>query len=212
MSIIDGWQVDIQTDFAVGLYQEIWNKCEVIENDTLGEEERTAQILDYGDVDKIIRIGDYQQVHMAQRFRKPYYDSSTGAWQDPDFTLRYSRPTSDKPVEYERLMKAHDSGAAAYPRRYSFGRAYNDADRGLYELYIIDVDLLIEGITSGEIPLHQERTTDEGQVFRAYELGDIVAHGAVVEKMRLGDNPNPQSAKYQIPPSGQAKLEAWGGL
>jgi len=67
----DGWQADVQTDFAVGLYNDIWNDCQVIENDSHGDDEYVARMLDYGDVDKIIRINRLDSIHMAQRFRKP---------------------------------------------------------------------------------------------------------------------------------------------
>lgn len=199
MSLVDGWQADIQTDFAVGLYEQIWDNCDVIENDAHGKDEYVAQLLDYGDVDKIIRIGQSEQIHMAQRFRKPYYSKRDGIWKDPDFTLRYDRPTTNNVVEYERLMSAHGSASSAYPRRYAFGRVYNDATRGLYELYIIDVDTLISGIKSGEIPRADEQTTGEGQVFYAYSLGDITDAGAVVRSRKLGESPNPDCEKYTLP-------------
>lgn len=195
----DGWQADVQTDFAVGLYNDIWDDCQVIENDSYGDDEYVARMLDYGDVDKIIRINQLDSIHMAQRFRKPYYCKSDGIWKDPDFTLRYDRPTSDKPVEYQRLMSAHGSASSAYPRRYAFARVYNDATRGPYEMYILDVDALIAGIKSGDVPRSDERTTNEGQVFCAYSLRDIADAGAIVHRRKLAPSPNPHCNKYTIP-------------
>jgi len=194
----DGWQADVQTDFAVGLYNDIWDDCRVIENDTHGNDEYVARMLDYGDVDKIIRINQLDSIHMAQRFRKPYYCKSDCIWKDPDFTLRYDRPMSNKPVEYQRLMSAHDSASSAYPRRYAFARVYNDATRGPYEMYILDVDALIAGIKSGDIPRSDEKTTEEGQVFYAYSLSDIADAGAIVHERRLAPSPNPHCNKYTI--------------
>lgn len=180
MGINDGWAMDVQEKFAVDLYEQFWDGCDVVEADSLGAEESVAQILDYGDVDKIIWMPG-QQIHMAQRFRKPYWDSRRSEWADPDFTLRYSRPTSDHRIEYDRLMAAADDEAAAYPKRYAFGRVYNDHTKGLYELYIIDTDRLIDGINAGTIPERGPITTEEGQTFKAYDIEDIEAAGGVVK-------------------------------
>lgn len=174
MGINDGWQGEVQTQSAVPLYRQFWDGCEVIENDTLGSDEYTAQILDFGDVDKIIRIGG-RQIHMAQRFRKPYYSERKGEWCDPDFTLRYSRPTSDNMLEYERLMNAYTDGAVAYPRRYAFGRVHNDHTRGLYELYILDTDKLIESIVENKLTEDGPIPTEEGQGFMSYDVDEIAS-------------------------------------
>jgi len=180
MGINDGWQSTVQSEFAIDIYESFWENCEVIENDSLGETETTARILDFGDVDKIIKIKG-TQIHLAQRFRKPYRDGI-----DPDFTLRYSRPTSEHEIEYSRLMSAHTNGAAAYPKRYSFGRVYNDHQKGLYELYIIDTDSLIEAIKSNQINEKGPISTREGQKFTAYDIQEIRGCGALV--MEWNDN------------------------
>lgn len=181
MAINDGWAPDVQSDYAVGLYKKFWDECEVVENDSLGEEEHVAQILDYGDVDKIIRIGG-KQIHMAQRFRKPFWSDNKGEWIDPDFTLRFSRPKSDNTIEYERLMDAYNSPSAAYPRRYSFGRVYNDHERGLYELYILDTDRLIKNIRSGSIREIGPIENYQGQEFMAYKLPQLRQSGIIVKE------------------------------
>lgn len=197
MGINDGWQAEVQRESAVAVYEQFWDGCEVIENDALGEEERSAQILDFGDVDKIIWI-EGRQIHMAQRFRKPYFSQSHDEWRDPDFTLRYSRPTSDHTIEYQRLMDAHDDGAAAYPRRYAFGRVHNDHTQGLYELYIIDTDRLIDAIKSGSLHETGPIPTEEGQKFMAYDVDDIVAQNIVVKKW-----------SEQTRPDEPEKITAW---
>jgi hypothetical protein len=175
MGISEGWQMDVQQRFAVDIYKEMWDGCRVHENDAYAKGEETAQLLDFGDVDKIIIHPDSRQVHMAQRFRKPYGRNN----QDPDFTLRYSRPCSDEIIEYERLMTAYESEQASYPSRYSFGRVNNDHTQGLYELFIFDTDSLIEGIKSGEITENGPRKTYEGQEFMWYDTAEIEEYGAV---------------------------------
>lgn len=187
MGISDGWQMDVQTEDALPIYREFWPECEVVENDSIGQQEQVAKILDFGDVDKIIRLPG-QQIHMAQRFRKPYYDHGSGEWVHPDFTLRYSRPTSDNIIEYERLMEAHETAAAAYPRRYSFGRVHTNANRGLYELYILDTDVLIDAIKSGGVNEHGPIETDEGQEFMAYKINAIDEVGAVIHQWRTDES------------------------
>lgn len=189
MAINDGWAPDVQSDHAVGLYKKFWDECEVVENDSLGEEEHVAQILDYGDVDKIIRIGG-KQIHMAQRFRKPFWSDNKGEWEDPDFTLRFSRPKSDNTIEYERLMNAYNSPSAAYPRRYSFGRVYNDHERGLYELYILDTDRLIKNIRSGSIREIGPIENYEGQEFMAYKLPHLRQSGIIVKEWNHQPRPD----------------------
>jgi hypothetical protein len=189
MGINDGWQSAVQTEHAVPIYESIWGDCEVIENDTLGETEKSARILDYGDVDKIVRIGG-KQIHMAQRFRKPFYKQQSDQPQDPDFTLRYSRPDSDHAVEYERLMNAVGDDCAAYPRRYSFGRVHEQHDRGLYELYILDTDRLVKAIQSGEITESGPIPTQEGQTFMAYKMDEIRQNGIVVESWEQRERPD----------------------
>lgn len=190
MPISDGWQMDVQTEFALQIYKQFWPDCEVVENDALGADEEVAQILDFGDVDKIIRMPG-KQIHMAQRFRKPYFSKRRDEWVDPDFTLRYSRPVSDNVIEYQRLMDAYETGAAAYPRRYSFGRVYNDAERGLYELYILDTDRLIEAIKTDRIEENGPITNREGQDFVAYDVDEIVDAGIVVKSWKEQSTPQP---------------------
>jgi len=189
MGINDGWQAEVQTKFAVPIYESMWSDCEVVENDTLGAEERTAKILDFGDVDKIIRIGS-QQIHMAQRFRKPYSPRGEDRSYDADFTLRYSRPSSQHVVEYARLMKAHDNGASAYPRRYSFGRVHEDHSRGLYELYILDVDALIEAIKRDKIGEKGPIPNSEGQKFLAYDMTELKEQSIIVDRWSKRSKPD----------------------
>ena len=198
MAINDGWAPDVQADYAVGLYKQFWDECQVIENDSLGKEEQVAQILDYGDVDKIIRIGG-KQIHMAQRFRKPYPDPNTGELVDPDFTLRYSRPLSDHTIEYQRLMDAYTSRSAAYPRRYSFGRVYDDHERGLYELYILDTDELIKKIRSNSIREIGPIKNYQGQEFMAYKLNELRRQNVIVKEW-----------KHQPRPDNPTDITAWG--
>jgi len=193
-----GWQEEVQKESALPIYETLWDGCDVVENDSLGETEKTARILDYGDVDKIIRISGLQ-IHMAQRFRKPYFSNYNDEWVDPDFTLRYSRPTSDNTIEYERLMEAAKSGAVAYPKRYSFGRVHNDHKKGLYELYILDVDILIDAIQNNQIDETGPIKTNEGQEFMAYDIDELDNSDIVVQSWR-------EDSKEQNPSSGQTGL------
>ena len=198
MGVNGGWQATVQRQFAVPIYQKFWSNCEVIENDSLGETEKTAKILDFGDVDKIIRIGG-KQIHMAQRFRKPFCKRDSNEKQDPDFTLRYSRPQSPHTIEYQRLMDAVDDESAAYPRRYSFGRVHEDHSRGLYELYILDTDRLVEAIKSGELDEHGPIPNSEGQTFMAYNMEEIRRSGIVVNSWSKTTRPDEPH-----------KITAWG--
>lgn len=170
----DEWQAEVQSTFAIPIYKQFWPDCEVHENDTLFNKETTAQILDFGDVDKIIFLPG-KQIHLAQRFRKPFNGGV-----DPDFTLRYSRPTSDQTIEYERLFNAYETPGASYPRRYSFGRVYPDHTKGLYELHIIDTDVIIEGIQNGELDENGPIPVSGGQEMMAYDLDEIRGLGAIV--------------------------------
>lgn len=185
-----GWQEQVQKESALPIYKELWDGCVVVENDSLGETEKAARILDFGDVDKIIRISGLQ-IHMAQRFRKPYFSNYNDEWVDPDFTLRYSRPTTDNTIEYERLMEAASNGAVAYPKRYSFGRVHNDHEKGLYELYILDVDELIEQIQSGSVEEDGPIKTNEGQEFMAYDIDELIASGIVVKSWSENETTKP---------------------
>lgn len=191
MGINDGWQSYVQENHAIPIYQEFWEDCTVIENDSNGADEQSARILDFGDVDKIIKIGG-KQIHMAQRFRKPWGPNES---RDPDFTLRYSRPTSTRQIEYERLMNAHGDGAAAYPRRYSFGRVHPDHRDGLYELYIFNTDTLIDAIKSGQLHEKGPIRVGEGQEMMAYDLNDIRRVGAI-EKEWMEDNSGMEQATF----------------
>lgn len=188
-----GWQTDVQPEFAVPIYHQIWEQCEVIENDSRGADgEKVARLLDYGDVDKIIRVGA-EQVFMAQRFRKPYWDSQREEWREPDMTLRYSRPNSDRTIEYERLMSHVGSDRAMYPSRYAFGRVNNDHTEGIYELYILDTDRLINAIRDGDISEKGPIPTAEGQEFMSYSVDEIETAGAVehswTKDAEVPDNP-----------------------
>jgi hypothetical protein len=174
-----GWQSQVQTDFAVDIYRTFWD-CEVIENDSYGTNgERVAQLLDFGDVDKIIRIGT-EQVFMAQRFRKPYWNGEE--WAEPDMTLRYSRPYSDNIVEYERLMENVGSDRTMYPSRYALGRVYNNHEDGIYELYILDTEKFVNAIREREITEYGPIKTEEGQEFMSYDINEIERVGAIVKK------------------------------
>lgn len=201
----DGWQATVQEEFAVPIYKDIWGDCAVHENDSLADDESTALVLDYGDVDKIILRNNGTQIHMAQRFRKPFYSKRHDEWRDPDFTLRYSRPTSDNTVEYERLMSAHESGNSAYPRRYAFGRVHNDATKGLYELYIFDTDKLIDTIKSGLVDESGPIQTDEGQEMMAYSVDELIHHDVAVHKWDEENNPSHDTKR----PDDPENVTAW---
>jgi len=195
----DGWQSEVQQRFAVDIYHTLWDNCTVIENDSHGSNgEFVAQMLDFGDVDKIVQVGT-EQVFMAQRFRKPYFSHAKNKWCEPDFTLRYSRPYSDEVIEYERLMNNVGSERSMYPSRYAFGRVHNDHDKGIYEMYIFNTDELINSIKTGKVPENGPRETKEGQEFMWYRLDDIlsladeiVAHSwdkSMLEKSERPENP-----------------------
>jgi hypothetical protein len=187
VGISEGWQMDVQQRFAVDIYEEMWDGCRVHENDAHAEDEDTAELLDFGDVDKIIIHPDSRQVHMAQRFRKPFGRDN----QDPDFTLRYSRPCSNETIEYERLMTAYEAEHANYPSRYAFGRVKNDHTEGLYELFIFNTSDLIQGIKSGEITENGPRKTHEGQEFMWYDTDEIESYGAVSKYWEATPQPQP---------------------
>lgn len=197
MGLSDGWQMKVQQNFAVSIYQNMWSGCRVHENDAHAEDGNTAELLDFGDVDKIIVHEDSRQMHMAQRFRKPYGPDGN----EPDFTLRYDRPYSDKIIEYERLMTAYESECANYPSRYAFGRVHRDHSLGIYELFIIATDKLIEGIKNGLITENGPRVTGEGQEFMWYDLEQIKRYDAVCKHWTSNkhssdtDNDSQQSAK-----------------
>jgi len=203
MGINDGWQMEVQKQHALDIYRELWPGCEIHENDSHGAEEQTARLLDFGDVDKIILHDDGRQMQMSQRFRKPYNGNN-----DPDFTLRYSRPTSDKPIEHSRLMAAHDDGAASYPRRYSFGRVHDDHSRGIYELYIVDTEALITAIKTGEIAEHGPKVNPEGQRFMWYEVDELRDAGAVVREWRPDSGSNVNLSER---PDNPEKITSWVG-
>jgi len=204
MGVSDGWQMEVQQNFAIDAYKEIWDGCRVHETDARCDDEETARLLDFGDVDKIIIHNDARQVHMAQRFRKPYGDGGN----DPDFTLRYSRPRSTEVIEYERLMNAHESECASYPSRYSFGRVFEDHNKGIYELFIIDTDRFIRAVKDGRITEDGPIKNGEGQEFMSYDVQDIRACGAVrhewtPESVRGDDGRRPDRAH---------DITAWAGL
>jgi hypothetical protein len=193
VGISDGWQMVVQQKFAVDIYEQMWGGCRVHENDAHAKDGNTAELLDFGDVDKIIVHEDSRQVHMAQRFRKPYGPNNT----DPDFTLRYSRPYSDETIEHERLMTAFESDCANYPSRYAFGRVHTDHSSGIYELFIIDTDKLIKGIKNHLIAEHGPRENGEGQKFMWYDIDQIRRYGAVCNHWQSNSDTGGQTGLFQ---------------
>lgn len=206
-----GWQENVQEEFAIGIYEDLWPNCTVEENDSAGKDEQMAKIFDYGGVDKVIRISGLQ-IHMAQRFRKPFSPRNSEKYFEPDFTLRYSRPRSNKTIEHERLMNAHENGAASYPRRYSFGRVFRKKGEGLYpergvkiyELYIINTDKFIKAIKDDRLKERGPYETKEGQKMMAYDI-DGIRNVDAIEKTWY-ENTN---SKDTTMPDNPEKITSW---
>lgn len=186
------FQQRMQQMHALELYRERFPRCDIVEVDTEGERERVAQIFDFAGVDKMIRKESGVTVLLSQRFRR----KSVG----DDFSLTYSRPHSQNPVEFERLRLAKNDPHAMMPQLYGFGIADDikngqSADKYAYEqgfhsFYILQVPKVVDAIEQERIDFFVPRQTSNGRGNRAayidpFELDNV---GAVERAWTFDDS------------------------
>lgn len=175
------FQQRMQKDHALQLYRERFPKCEIVEVDTESENEQVAQIFDWSGVDKMIKKQDGTTTLLSQRFRR----ASVGE----DFSLTYSRPNANNPVEFERLKRSLNDEFAITPKLYGFGvaddiRNRNSKDRyayeqGFKEFHLIEVEPLIDAVSNESLELFIPNTTSNRNGNRAAYIrtDELIANG-----------------------------------
>lgn len=210
-----GFSLEMQERFALDIYEQGWDGCEVIQNDKKAKDEEIAQLLDFGDVDKIIKPNtDETNIAVAQRFRRNRDPQPT------DFTLRCFRKGREDGVEYQRLMDAYHRDDAIYPKRYAFGVGEdNPRDNGFRVFCVLETDVVIEAIQSGELtengPIknYDEYGNWDGTKFYVYPIHEVYEVGAPLwewtpqEGIKYFDSNSSQQSR----PSRPHKITSWGG-
>lgn len=178
------WSERMQQLYAVQLYEDYWDGCEVIEVDSAGKDQSVARQLDFGDVDKMICLENGSQIHIAQRFRRPRDNGK-----DVDFSFRSRRKGCDYPVEYDRLMDAFDTVGASYPRYYAFGvTKYGGIENGFDEFWIFRTKPILQAIKDGRIIPSDEKMNPDGKTWARYiPIRELVEIGAVENRWDFED-------------------------
>lgn len=175
----------MQQLYAVQLYEDYWDGCEVIEVDSAGKDQSVARQLDFGDVDKMICLENGSQIHIAQRFRKP-----RDKGEDVDFSFRSRRKGCDYPVEYDRLMDAFDTVGASYPRYYAFGVAnHGGIENGFDEFWIFRTKPILQAIKDGRVTPTDEIPNPDNKTWARYiPIDRLVEIGAVENRWNFEDD------------------------
>jgi hypothetical protein len=186
----------MQRDHALELYRQRFPGCEIVEVDTEGEEESVARIFDWVGVDKMIRKSNGTTILLSQRIRR----KSVGC----DFSLTYSRPDNNNPVEFDRLELSKDEPYAMMPKLYGFGVADDVIggeakdeyayEQGFQSFYLIKISELVEHINAGRIDYFVPQGTSNGNGNRAaYISPEVLEKVGVVDRSWRFDGGNSQT-------------------
>lgn len=177
-----GWSLDMQKRHAISIYKNHWDLKRVIEVDELGDAgDAQMQALDYSGIDKILITTNGYPIHIAQRFRQPYYDEELG-WTDADFSLRVSSYQKDY-VEYQKLLDAH-TGAGSTPSVYGFGRTPQGRqparEEGFKQFFLIDLPEFLRKHISGEIDVVEQAPNGDGSMGAYFDIDDLRDVGCLI--------------------------------
>lgn len=175
------WEMEIQTRYALDIYKHIWRGCKIEEVDKEAMENDFAKRRDFSGLDKIIKVNG-NEIHLAQRFRKPRKDGGA-----VDFSFRYKTLGLDgnpREAEYFLLLEAYREGYW-YPNKYAFGvtKGENIECGGFTEFYVFNLSPLLEAIDNGwltEIGIYPNRGKDgipdgsSGIYFRIENLKEFI--------------------------------------
>jgi len=177
------WSLDIQERHALEIYHRHWDVDRIIEVDKLGQTDDDMQVLDFSGTDKIVITDDGYPIHIAQRFRQPYYDDETG-WTDADFSLRLQSYNSDH-VEYQKLLDAY-TGHGTIPSVYAFGRTVQGRqpalEHGFKEFYLIDLPVFIRKHLADDIPPIEKAPNGDGSMAYYFNLDCLSTADCIIEK------------------------------
>lgn len=178
------WSLEMQQRHAIDIYNRYWDLDRVIEVDKAGDDgDETMQVLDYSGIDKILITETGHQIHIAQRFRQPYYTDQSG-WTDADFSLRFKSYT-DNHVEYQKLIDAY-TGAGTIPSVYGFGRTVQGRqparEKGFKEFYLIDLGAFIDNHIEGNIQIIDKKPNGDGSVGAYFDLSELRREGCILRE------------------------------
>lgn len=178
------WSLDMQEKHALKIYNEHWDLSNIIEVDKLnrgGDEQ--MQVLDFSGTDKILITERGFPIHVAQRFRQPYFDNESG-WTDADFSLRVSG-YEDSYVEYQKLLDAHN-GRGTTPSVYGFGQTIQGREEarqdGFKRFYLIDLPKFLELHSNEKIEPIEKAPNGDGSMGIYFDLADLENSGCIIEQ------------------------------
>lgn len=175
------WSIEMQELHAIPLYESHFDIEEIIEVDKEGDAHRALKLMDFSGLDKIIEVEQGHQIHIAQRFRRPYYDDEQG-WTKPDFSIRLQSYDSGA-SEYDKLLAAHQ-GWGNVPKVYGFGRAPYGRQvakaNGFEEFYLIDLHRFLTLHQSGDIELMEKAPNGDGSVGAYFSLDELWSCGCII--------------------------------
>ena len=107
---------------------------------------RIIQMVDYSGADKIISAPE-QLIYVTERARRQQYDAPYTI--DP--SIRYSVP-GEHPSEYDKWLRAYESGLGFYPGVMSFGVVGPGAGGPRFDTFaLIAMKPLLEALLSGDV-------------------------------------------------------------
>ncbi len=176
------WSIEMQQRHALDIYRRYWNVEKVEEVDKQGDNgDEAMQRMDFSGIDKILYTESGYPVHIAQRFRTPYFDDAKG-WTDADFSLRV-KSYNDNHVEYQKLIDAY-CNAGSIPSVYGFGRTVQGRQpalkEGFREFYLIDLQAFLKAHLEGDIQKVAERPNGDGSMGAYFDLDELDHEGCIL--------------------------------
>jgi hypothetical protein len=137
-----GWSLEMQTRHALDYYRSYFDLENIIQIDSVAEDNTELKSMDYSGLDTILYTAEGLPIHVAQRFRMKYYDKATETYRAPDFSLRYVSYDGET-SEYKKLDMAHKHPHVSPPEIYAFGVTEHGRQpalsNGFSSFYLIDL-------------------------------------------------------------------------
>lgn len=159
------WSSEKIQPLANKIYSKVWPDCQILDLED-DQKDSLKQALDFGGVDKAIRLKDGTIGLLAQRFRR-YTEREYD-----DFTLRYSRPRSQYKTECEKALKAlkENRMVAGY---YAYFHV-NKEENGFSRFRIIKFREFLEYWRDGKLPKPQLKHNRDGSaIFLAWSFSKL---------------------------------------
>jgi len=165
------WAIKVQQHQAIPIYNTIWPGCTIEEVDVIGQKNDFAKRRDFSGLDKIIVLNG-NEIHIAQRFRKPREDGS-----EVDFSFRYMTPGpkgESVKSEYFKLIEAIKNDMW-FPNKYVWGLTKNVwFNSGFDRFYVYNLRKILNAILDEQIKDVGKFPNGDGSTGIYFKLEDLM--------------------------------------